>query len=691
MTYEHKTFDDFHNTLSSTISKETKIQKVKVNQSRLKPWFNNSHLNLWKQKHKYYRLKNARPDVDLYKTKYKEVNLKLIKELRKAKKFYYDNQFRDAVGNGKKIWELTNSLIQNGKTHKTPTKITLKDDLGNYYSTDEEVTNKFNTFFIEVGSSINNNSSAAGTFELTNRPPINNVLHSFELATEDEIHRIIMSLKSNTAMGYDDIPVKFLKDNVNDLTPCITNLINKSINDNLFPNSLKIAKVTIIHKMGDPTNPSNYRPISVLSAFSKIFETILKSRIINHLQNNNLIHPKQYGFLQKSNTTTAAANLLNSITSGLASKKKVSVLFLDIVKAFDCVDFRILSRILKSYGIDDKAHSLLMDYFSNRTQFTVINSTKSSCMHVNCGCAQGSILGPLIFLIYINDLLHLNISGDIRLYADDAAIVYTASSYHELFALIKNDMPIISNFLLTLNFQLSITKSKFMVFAYKNSLITDVDFIDFNNQRISRVSEFKYLGIYFDSSLNWQYHASKVASSIAPYVGMIRKTRTYVSRSILLMLYYAFIHSKMIYGLPVWHSVNSDGKRSIQVLQNKAIKYIHFFPPLTPSSSLYDDSFLSFHNLIKYECILYIYKVKAGLLKSDSSIVSNREYGIRQTRQSDLLRPASFINASAQSTIFYYGVVLYNGFTRYLSTRNTFINTLKVCEVKKLIKIFCHN
>jgi len=350
---------------------------------------------------------------------------------------------------------------------------------------------------------------------------------------------------------------------------------------------------------------------------------------VNYLQLNDLIHPKQYGFQQKSNTTTAAANL-HTITTGLAGGYKVAVLFIDIMKAFDCVNFQILSKKLKLYGITDRAHDLLIDYCN-------------------------------------------------------------AKSSDDLFNLMKSDLPLISNFLLSLNFKLSISKSKFMLFAYRNSTTSDIEYIEYEDQRIERVYYFKYLGIFFDSSLNWQKHAQTVAKSIAPYVGMLRKIRYFVDKSILMLLYYAFIHSRITYGLPIWHSVNVECKRSIHVLQNKAIKYIRFLPPLTPSCDLYDETFLNFHNLIKYEYILYIYKVKSGILKSDNALKTNLESGIRNTRQSDLLRPTLFLNSSAQSSIFYFGIILYNGFYRHLSSQKIAIDKIKLKEVKERIKKFSIN
>jgi len=156
----------------------------------------------------------------------------------------------------------------------------------------------------------------------------------------------------------------------------------------------------------------------------------------------------------------------------------------------------------------------------------------------------------------------------------------------------------------------------------------------------------------------------------------------------LFILYYSFIHSRLIYGLPIWQSVTNQNKKHIQVLQNKAIKYIKFLPLLTPSSALYNDSFLNLNNLVKFECVLFIYKVKTGLLKSDTTLLTNHQAGMRETRQSNLIRLPPFLTTTSQQSIFYYGVTLFNSFLRYLSARNISIYSLKLSELKSWLKKF---
>jgi hypothetical protein len=192
----------------------------------------------------------------------------------------------------------------------------------------------------------------------------------------------------------------------------------------VFPDALKIARVVPIHKEGPTDDPSNYRPISVLSLFSKIFELLIRKRLEILLFSNGIINKNQFGFLKKSSTSSAASNLVNEITTKINNKLKTACLFVDLRKAFDCLKYSSLELILHNLGIRSDAKKLLMSYLTNRQQFVVCNGVQSSMSLVVGGVPQGSVLGPLLFLLYINGIFDLKLNGFVQLYADDMALVY---------------------------------------------------------------------------------------------------------------------------------------------------------------------------------------------------------------------------------------------------------------------------
>jgi hypothetical protein len=422
--------------------------------------------------------------------------------------------------------------------------------------------------------------------------------------------------------------------------------------------------VTPLFKSENPKLINNYRPISVLPALSKIYEKAIKVRLLKHLSENKLIHPSQYGFLKSSNTTTAASCLVNGIVSGINNKCKTACIFVDVKKAFDCLDFEILVRKLETIGIKGKALKLLKNYLQNRKQIVVVNGTKGESRDVVSGAAQGSVLGPLLFLIYINDLLYLKLNSVGRLFADDAAFLYQATDYRSLHSKMQNDLITVESYLASINLELSVNKTKFMIFKTKNSTNSDLfDRITFNNHTIDIVESFKYLGLIIDSEIDWKYHVDSVASKISPYIGMLYRIRPFIEEKTAMQIYYAYIHSRLSYCLPVWSSCSLDLKMRLQRLQNKAMKAIRMKPFRTPTVELYDNRLVSFLQLCDYEAILFIHKVKFGLVKCDVTFITYENISGRQTRQSNLLRPPNFLMAKSQDSLFYRGICLYNDFT----------------------------
>jgi Reverse transcriptase (RNA-dependent DNA polymerase) len=680
-------YDDFHVELVRAIEHETKSVLTNPSTKANKPWFNGSHARLWKLKRHYYRLSQKFPLNNFFKLKFKNFSHHLIVKLREAKKKYFNTLYSKNANDSRKIWQITNELINNGKKAQEKALILKIND--SIVIDKKIICNHLVNHFCEVGTNLSFINQPF-THEFSNRQEISETLSAFSQINTEEITILIKKLDKNVSRGIDNVPAKFLKDNIDFFTPLLTKFINTAFEDGNFPDSLKCARITAIYKgQGEETNVNNFRPISVLPAISKIFEKSIKTRLVEHLNKNKIINVKQYGFIEKSNTTTAASCLANAIHSTLNSNNKCAVLFLDIVKAFDCVSFEVLRKTLINIGVTNKALNLLTNYFENRKQTVCIQNEKSDECLVTSGCAQGSILGPTIFLIYINDIMNLKLNGDVRCFADDGSIHYSAPSYEELKKQMEEDLRDITSFFRSLNMSLSSKKTKFIIFRYKNQHDTNI----FNNLHcdgdlIERVDSIKYLGIIFDQLFTFKEHANKVMKSIAPFISILSKIRYYTSKKTLMQIYYAHIHSRLIYCLPVWQSISETQQNQIQRLQNRALKLINFLPRLTPSETLYSSEFLSFEKTILYECILFIYKICAGLTKSDVLIKQNSEVVDRTTRQSSLLRLPVFTKSSSQKDIFFRGISLFNKFSTHFKPRSGDITKAKIGEAKIAIKKF---
>jgi hypothetical protein len=299
----------------------------------------------------------------------------------------------------------------------------------------------------------------------------------FDPTDADEVSLIIDKLNTRSACGVDGFRMKYLKRIKDRLIPFLVRSINECIATGVFPDSLKIARVVPVHKGGDSTDPKNYRPISVLPLFSKIFEMVVRDRLEMFLNRNGVIHRNQFGFTRKSNTTAACLNLMKRIYDSMNKKKKTACIFVDLTKAFDCVDFDILRTKLHKIGIRGSALKLLSNYLTNRKQCVIIDGTVSGVTDVSCGVPQGSVLGPILFLIYINDLFSLRLFSEQQCFADDSVLTFSANDYSDLCFQMKSDLCEFNGWLVRNRLTMNVSKTSFMIFSLRNTNTIPIDLI----------------------------------------------------------------------------------------------------------------------------------------------------------------------------------------------------------------------
>jgi hypothetical protein len=313
--------------------------------------------------------------------------------------------------------------------------------------------------------------------------------------------------KSSSDDNFSNYIVKICRDEI--LHPLL-HVFNLSLEHGVFPSKLITAKVIPLHKGGDTALMSNYRPISLISPFAKLLERLMHTRLTSFFNRYNVLYDYQFGFRKGHNTTLAIIDIVNMIETELSSKKYVLGLFLDLKKAFDTVDINILLYKLNHYGIRGHVLSWFKSYLLNRKQFTHVNGISSSYLETKCGVPQGSVLGPLLFLIYINDICFSTNLGRISLFADDTNVFIVASDITTLFNLanlIADDI-----FKWTVSNKLSINLEKTNYMLFKPNKFTDSSIVNLNlsccinDYKLTRVKFVKYLGIWLDDNLNWSIH-----------------------------------------------------------------------------------------------------------------------------------------------------------------------------------------
>ena len=433
-----------------------------------------------------------------------------------------------------------------------------------------------------------------------------------------EITTIVSKLPAKTSSGHDNISNILLKEIILPLAPVLNEVFNQSLASGEFPEIFKIAEVIPLYKGKDRMCESNYRPISLLSTISKILEKIVYSRVYNFLSNTGQLYENQYGFRAKHSCEHAVGQVLGNIIKGLENNFYSVCVLLDLSKAFDTIEHEILLNKLDLYGIRGTALAWFRSYLENRTLKvkcrTVCTNTEAIGQEypVQYGTPQGSCLGPLIFLIFVNDMhLHLQDSEGIQ-FADDTTLVFVHRNLTYLQFCIQQELLRLQDWFNANKLTLNLGKSSYLLFHNKPHKIPLVS-VELNGTNIPRVSSAKLLGTWIDDHLNWEIHANKLLSKLKCGIGMLRRSNKFLNSRSKRLLYFGQIHSNLVYSLGIWGPMLSCNQiQKISKAQSTAIKLIDPQLSLTEINTRY--KILKFEDLIALEQCKWGYKLTHDLL-----------------------------------------------------------------------------
>lgn len=597
-------YTKFQTTITNLYNKCFPYRKTKKKYFNRKPWLTSEMKHVITVKNKLFRDLHKGVGNDEKTCYYKRFRNRLNHTLKAAERKYYKDLLCEYKSNLKKSWQILKSIINKRKS-RTITKVFKCN--GTEINDGQEISEKFNNFFVNVGPSL-----AQGIPLSSNDPTdyMRNKVHDlFTLSevTDNEVSKIIGNFK-DTAAGWDDLKPGVMK-KIKDSIKCpLAHIANLSFSSGTFPKELKIANVVPLFKSGDDMIFTNYRPVSVLPVFSKLLERLMFTRLIDFLTLNDVLDKYQFGFQKGKSTYMALITLIDKITKALDNGDIVIGVFLDFSKAFDTVDHKILLKKLEWYGIRNAPLKWFHDYLNKRYQYVTYNSTKSSEKSIKCGVPQGSILGPLLFLLYINDLPTVSEACLNILFADDTNMFITGNDIDYMCRKMNSDLSMVQEWLCCNKLSLNICKTHYMVFTSRNKHVNDID-IKINGVKIDRVYSTKFLGVMIDSKLTWKSHIDYMSSKLSKCVGILAKCRKTLYKSALISLYYSFAYPYLIYCNHVWGNNYQINLEKIFILQKKLIRIVTCSPYRAHTEPLFvANNVLTVYDINTYVIGMFMYK-----------------------------------------------------------------------------------
>ena len=457
----------------------------------------------------------------------------------------------------KNIWGLINEIA--GKhTNKTCLIEYLKIDDVKEYSADK-ICNRFAKYFAGVGKQFASKipkpqKSVASYLKLLQSSQASLFLTP---TCTDEIKKIVFALPSKASSGHDNLSNILLKEIIDPLAHILMEVFNKLMTVGEFPNIMKLAEVVPLYKSKEHCLENNYRPISLLTTISKILEKIMYHRVYTFLQVTGQIYSNQYGFRANHSCEHAVGQVIRTAVKGLENHQYVACVLLDLSKAFDTIDHEILLHKLELYGIRGQALSWFKSYLSNhklRVKCRTVSDPRETMSDehvVHHGTPQGLCLGPLIFLLFVNDL-HLNLhDSDCIQFADDTTLVFRHQNLKYLRFCIESELLTIQDWLNANRLTLNVSKSSYLLFHGHKQSLPDFKIV-LNSIEIPRVRHAKFLGTWIDEHLNWETHVNKILTKLKCGIGMLRHSKYLLTSKAKCLLYFGQIHSHLCYCLCIW-------------------------------------------------------------------------------------------------------------------------------------------
>ena len=584
-----------------------------------------------------------------------------------AKRKYHGQKISECSGDSKKTWQIINELRGKKARQIKPNFVIDNERVTNR----RVIANEFNKYFASIASNLNQAYSNEN-LRISSLPSFTDYLPKSESASiylrecdNSEILTIIKELKNGKSS---DIPIHVIKKSSQVITPYLTKFFNDCMQEGYFPDELKTGRISPIYKKEDEQALENYRPVSTLPVFGKLLEKLIYARLYSFFVSKGIIHENQYGF-RKGHSTSHALNFsVQHLESCIKNKQHVLGIFIDLSKAFDTIDHQKLTTKLNNYGIRGNALRLIESYLANRKQFVSVLDTQSDQLPVRFGVPQGSVLGPLLFVLYINDICNVSDKGKFVLFADDTNIFVAADTKKRAYETANEVLQAVSNYMKVNLLHINVKKCCYMYFSplKRPNKDTDSDLDSFtlsiNSRLINQVHETKFLGVIIDDKLSWKPHVQSLNRKLRSACGRIYRIKKCLPESLYKQLYHSLFESHLGFSISVWGGISSNQLKSLFITQKKCVRILFgdcdsfidkyrtcarvrpfksqhlgtdFYVKESTKPLFAKHDLLAVENLYRYHCLMELFKV----IKSRTPVSLYYLFNISNRKDTLLITP----------------------------------------------------
>ena len=651
--------DTWYSLYSEAVDKHVPLKQHRVKKVNQPNWLTPDIVDAIKTRDHFKAIGNN--------TEFKIWRNKVVKLIKQSKKINYERLIEEGKNQPTTIWKMFNELGAGKRRSNSSNNInSLK--IGNLETEDPlEISNAFNDFFINIADNIKEPTESSNhelLRDFCNEKIPEGVVFDLPLLNTDNVMKYLNNLDIKKSTGTDDIGPRLLKMSSPIIAESLTYICNLSIKTGSFPTKWKEAKIKPLHKGGSSSDPNNFRPISILPVLSKLFEKHVHEALMNFLEEYKLLYDTQSGFRPNHSCETALIHMVEQWLKALDNGELVGVLLVDFRKAFDLVDHNILLKKLELYKLNQVTLNWFRLYLSDRKQVVSFKNNTSEQKTVKCGVPQGSILGPLLFLMFINDLpLHIKVKTD--LYADDATVYEISKSKQEIERKLQLAIKDLARWCKQNGMIINTEKTKVMLITtrQRRSIINEDLNLSLNNIQLLTVSNEKVLGVQIDNNLSWGEHVRKVTKKMSSNIWLLSKVKNYLSNEHRVMYYKSYIQPRLDYANIVWGSTSQTNLMQIERLQKRACRIILNYNIDNVYQSMNDLKIMSVSERIFFRKAKFMFKVSNGFTPVYINSMFTKCQENRNVNDSMILRSMTADNfiLPKPSTELYKGSLTYSG------------------------------